>query len=108
MIDFNEETLISLRDAASILPRRRAGKRANVATLYRWTTIGVKGVVLESVQVGGCRCTSRAAIGRFFERLTAIRDAGLSAIPAPEPSRLPAHRRRSIEAAERKLAAAGI
>jgi hypothetical protein len=76
MIDFNEEALISLQEAARILPRRRAGRPVHVSCVYRWTQIGVKGIVLESVQVGGCRCTSRAALNRFFERLTQLSEAG--------------------------------
>jgi hypothetical protein len=108
MIDFNEETLISLQEAAKILPRRRAGRPVHVSCVYRWTQIGVKGIRLESVQVGGCRCTSHAALNRFFERLTAQSEAGRSIAPSPQPTRLSAARRKQIGAAERKLAAAGI
>ena len=71
MIVASTEELVSLRDAAKLLPRRRAGKRPHVATLYRWTTRGLRGVVLETLQVGGTLCTSREALQRFFERLTA-------------------------------------
>ena len=70
MIDPNTEHLISLAEAARLLPRRRAGKRPHVSCIYRWTTSGCKGVVLESLQVGGTRCTSREALARFFEALT--------------------------------------
>ena len=70
MIDPNSETLISLAEAARSLPRRRGGKRPHVSCLYRWTTSGCRGVVLESIQVGGTRCTSREALARFFQRLT--------------------------------------
>jgi hypothetical protein len=108
MIDFNEEALISLQEAAKILPRRRAGRPVHVSCVYRWTQIGVKGILLESIQVGGCRCTSRAALNRFFEKLTAQADAGRQSIPTPQPVRLSAARRKAIETAERKLAAAGI
>jgi hypothetical protein len=66
MVSLTEE-LVSLTEATKLLPKRRKGKRPNVATLYRWTTIGVRGIVLESVQVGGTRCTSREALQRFFE-----------------------------------------
>jgi hypothetical protein len=108
MIDFNEEALITLQEAAKILPRRRAGRPVHVSCVYRWTQIGVKGIRLESVQVGGCRCTSRAAIQRFFERLTQLSESGRAAPVTPPPQRLPAHRRKAIEAAEKNLAAAGI
>ena len=99
-IDPNSETLISLTEAAKLLPRRRGGKRPHVSCLYRWTTSGCKGVILESVQVGGTRCTSKAALGRFFEALTAASSAGP---PRPAPQRQCA-----AAAAERELDRQGI
>jgi len=69
-IDVTTEHLISLREAARLLPRRRKGKRPHVSCLYRWTTSGCRGVVLESVSVGGTRCTSREALARFIDRLS--------------------------------------
>jgi len=66
MIDSASETLISLADAAGELPRRRRGRKAHVSCLYRWSTAGCRGVVLESIQVGATRCTSREALQRFF------------------------------------------
>ncbi len=100
MIDPNTESLLSLTEAAKSLPPRRAGKRAHVSCLYRWTTTGCKGVVLESLQCGGTRCTSREALARFFEALTY---AG-----SPKTNRSPARRRRAVAAAERELAREGI
>ena len=76
MIDSASETLISLADAAEDLPRRRRGRKTHVSTLFRWTTTGCWGVVLESLQCGGTRCTSRQALQRFFERLSAPVQAG--------------------------------
>jgi hypothetical protein len=70
MIDPNSEVVISLAEAARDLPRRRAGKKPHVSCLYRWTTSGCRGVLLESVQIGGTRCTSKEALARFFRRLT--------------------------------------
>jgi hypothetical protein len=69
-IDSNSETLISLSDAARSMPARRRGKRPHVSCLYRWTVSGCTGVVLESLQCGGTRCTSRGAMARFFAALT--------------------------------------
>lgn len=66
MLNTVSETLVSLAEAARLL-----GK--HVATAYRWSTAGVRGVVLETIQVGGTRCTSREAVQRFCERLTAPR-----------------------------------
>ena len=95
------EDLFSLTEATKLLPRRRAGKRPNVATLYRWSTAGCKGIVLETIQIGGTRCTSREALQRFFDRLTAQR----SNHPLPVTPRVDT---RAVEAAEAVLDAAGI
>lgn len=102
MIDPNTETVVSLADAPKSLPPRRAGKRPHVSCLYRWTTTGCKGVVLESIQIGGTRCTSKEALARFFHRLT--RENGAT----PESRRSPARRRRAAERAERELERQGV
>ena len=97
MIDSSSETLLSLAEAASSLPRRRAGKKTHVSCVYRWTTKGCRGVVLESVQIGGTRCTSREALARFFDRLSRGDAADLP------PVRTPAQRQRAAERALREL-----
>ena len=70
MIDPNTEQLLSLPDAAALVPPRRASKNCARSTVYRWTTAGCRGVILESVQIGGTRCTSKEAMARFYQRLT--------------------------------------
>ena len=100
MIDPTAETLLSLTDAARLLPRRRGSKRPHVSCLYRWTTAGCKGVILESIQVGGTRCTSKEALARFFDRLTYADD--------PRVDRRPDRRQRAAQAAERELIQEGI
>ena len=99
MIDLNAEHILSLTDATKRLPKRRMGKRPHVATLYRWSTRGVRGVVLETIQIGGTRCTSTEALQRFAERLSC---PSTSDSPRFDTSRSE-HRR-----AERQLDAAGI
>jgi len=101
-IDPNRETLISLADAAKSLPRRRGGKKVHVSCAYRWTTTGCRGVILESIQIGGTRCTSKEALARFFHRLT--RGNGSES----ESPRSPARRRRAAETAERELERQGV
>lgn len=46
----------------------------NRATLHRWATDGLKGVRLEVIRIGGTTCTSKSALQRFFNALTAIED----------------------------------
>lgn len=69
-IDSKSENLISLNEAAKLLPKRRGGKRPHITCLYRWTTHGCRGVLLESIQVGATRCTSKEALDRFFQALS--------------------------------------
>jgi hypothetical protein len=100
-IDVTTEQLISLREAARNLPARRQGKKPHVSCLYRWTTRGCRGVVLESVSVGGTRCTSREALARFIQRLSAVERSA----PADDASPI---RRRKLETIERQLGDAGL
>ena len=100
MIDPDKEDVISLANAAKSLPRRRGNKAPHISCLYRWTKSGCKGVILESIQVGGTRCTSREALARFFDALT-FGDSH------NRPLQSTSQRRRAAEAAERRLAAEG-
>jgi len=53
MIDLQTETVLSFKDAADRLPRRRQGKKPHIATIYRWAMRGCRGVKLETLRVGG-------------------------------------------------------
>ena len=99
-IDPNSEILISLTEAARSLPTRRGGKRPHVSCIYRWTTAGCRGVILESLQCGGTRCTSKEALTRFMEALTYGADR-----PAV---RSPTNRRRAAERAIETLIREGV
>lgn len=68
MITLHEEVL-TFREATRRLPRRSSGRHPHPATLYRWATEGLRGVRLETIQVGGTLCTSIEALQRFFEQL---------------------------------------
>lgn len=86
MIDISTEKLVSFTQATKTLPQRRGGKRPHVATLYRWAQRGHKGIRLESLQIGGCKCTSMEALQRFFDRLSGapqadVQAAGLNSRP---------------------------
>ena len=100
-IDTTSEELISLTEAARLLPRRRKGKRPHVATLYRWSIRGVRGVCLETVQVGGTRCTSREAIARFIDRLSVANNGTGTTTIAPNSDK-------RAQAAENELDRLGI
>jgi hypothetical protein len=71
VIDMRNEEILTFQEAVERLPRRRQGKRSAPSTIYRWSSGGLRGVVLESICIGGTRCTSVEALERFFDRLTA-------------------------------------
>ena len=106
MIEPSSETPVSLTEAARLLPAQRAGQRPHVSCLYRWSTAGCKGVILETIQVGGTRCTSRQALTRFFRRLTGGNGPGAD---RPEtPLRRDRRRRRKVADAVRELQREGL
>jgi hypothetical protein len=111
MIDSQTEHVIPFTQASDESPRRRKGRKIHVSCFYRWSTVGCRGVILETIQIGGTRCTSREALQRFFERLSEFRQAGAvggqtSSVPSVG-SRTLAQRQRASAEAGRKLAEMG-
>jgi hypothetical protein len=104
MIDTATEAVLTLAQAAAELPRRRRGRKTHVSTLYRWTVSGCRGVILESIQIGATRATSRQALQRFFDRLTHARETG----DAPSAYRSANQRQRQSEAAAKELKKLGV
>lgn len=105
-IDMFKEEVISFAEAARRLPRRRAGRKPHVSVLYRWAKDGLRSqdgmeVRLETIQVGGTKCTSLEALQRFFDRLT-----GDTTIVYP-PRQTIRQREAAIRRAEERLEAAG-
>src|SRR4051795_8401887 len=101
VIDTRNETVVSLAQAADDLPRRRRGRKTHISTLYRWATVGCRGVVLETIQVGATRCTSREALQRFFERLSQPFQAGTIPGPVGRGRTLAQRQRAAAEAGQR-------
>ncbi len=103
MIEIASERLVTLTRATRHLPERRCGKKPSPATLWRWATKGCKGIILETLMVGGTRCTSLEALQRYFDALTAAAESGQP--PVSQSPLLTKSRQRQIEEAERRLAA---
>jgi hypothetical protein len=78
-------------------------KYIHCATFFRWSNKGCRGVVLETIQAGGTRCTSLEAIQRFFDAL-----ANADPSRPARSVRTPAARRRAIEKADKELAQIGL
>lgn len=73
-IDVFGEEMVTMSQAAKRLPRPRGTKSISPSTMWRWTNAGLKAedgqiVRLETVRIGGTRCTSIEALRRFFNRL---------------------------------------
>jgi len=62
MIDSTTETLLTAKQACTVFPRE-----VSLPTLWRWMLKGTRGVVLESIRIGGRRYTSKEACLRFVE-----------------------------------------
>ncbi len=72
-IDPISEQLITLNEAAGFCPRRYEGRKPHITTIRRWADCGYRGIQLETLQTPGGLCTSKEALCRFFNRLTATR-----------------------------------
>jgi hypothetical protein len=79
MIDIATESLLTLSQAARVRPLGRRGRPTHHSTVYRWISRGVRGCKLEAIRLGGTLYTSREALQRFGEALTAQTTGGHSA-----------------------------
>ena len=70
MINIATENLLSLSEAARVLPPVD-GKRPHVSTIWRWCRKGLNGVTLEYCRLGRRIVTSPEALGRFTNALAA-------------------------------------
>ena len=82
-IDVVGEHVLTFGAAAKHVGKLKGGKAIAFQTLHRWATKGCSGVVLETIFVGGCRCTSAEALQRFFKGITAARERSFV---TPEPA----------------------
>ena len=96
-MDVTNETLIAIRDVPRYLPTRSNGKRLHISAVYRWIQRGVRGVILESVRIGGSTYTSREGLQRFAECLSLMRPQ------PPPPSAPPSVRQRQIDRVEKAV-----
>src|SRR5262249_27113213 len=106
MIDISTESILSLRQAAKLLPSARQGRPVSFQCVLRWVLNGARGpdgqlIRLQGVRIGSRWLTSREAIQRFAEALT-------PEIATPAPSRTRRQRRREAQKAEQELERMGI
>lgn len=82
-IDAARESVLSFGEAARYVGKLKGGKAVAFQTLFRWATKGCRGVVLESICIGGTRCTSKEALQRFFDGVTRARASAPASETAP-------------------------
>jgi hypothetical protein len=70
MINSHLEPALSARAATKLPQIQRDGRSPNVSQIHRWWVRGIRGIVLESVVIGGSRCTSSAAVDRWIAKLS--------------------------------------
>ena len=94
-----DETIVTLCEAAAHVPCWRRGPKPHKSCMYRWSTTGCRGVVLETIQIGATRCTSIEALQRFFARLTQQRDRPSACeMTEPRQTRVPRNVDRELDA----------
>lgn len=111
MIDLNRETPVTLDEAPRLVPAINAvpGMEARPPlhrrTIYNWATRGKRGITLETASLGGILVTTREALARFFEHLTAARQQRLLDRPAAhQPTRRRSPATQNYEHARARLA----
>ena len=102
--DLLSEKLYPIPILARDIPGR-GGNPIHPGSMERWARMGVRGVRLEVALVGGQLTTSKEAVTRFIERVTAAR-MGLGD-PIPRPTRTARQRQRASERAVERLRSSG-
>ena len=82
-IDVARESVFSFGEAARYVGKLKGTKAVAFQTLFRWATKGCRGLVLETICVGGTRCTSKEALQRFFDGVTRARASAPATAAAP-------------------------
>lgn len=82
-IDVARESVLSFGETARYVGKLKGGRPIALQTLWRWATRGCSGVVLETIFVGGVRCTSKEALQRFFDAVTRARASAPASGVAP-------------------------
>ena len=103
--------VLTMGEAAKLLPAHRGEGTATVSSVWRWATTGAKAsdgriIRLETARFGGRNLTSRAALARFAAALSAAPKENEADAPSSQ-ARSPSERQRAAKAAACRLVAAG-
>ena len=107
-IDIEKEDVLSLTEATKVLPRVN-GKRPSICTLWRWCRKGLHGIHLDYIRIGRCIATSRQALNRFFNELSASDEPIVTPpVERPFPPVTSKSRQRALEEADRRCQEMGV
>jgi len=101
LISFKNEQVIPFSEVAQHFAFLNGGSGPHLVTVHRWASRGVRGRILESIRVGGRKCTSLEALQRFVDALS-------DPATAETPRQLTARRQAEISKANRELEALGV
>jgi hypothetical protein len=77
VIDSQTETVLTFAEAS-----KRLLTRPDISTLHRWRKRGIRNQRLETLLIGGKRCTSVEALERFFAAATAAGEQVTDLMPS--------------------------
>ena len=99
-INVDVEDMILFSDLPNHLPKKN-GKKISLPTCYRWRNTGLEGIRLEVCYIAGIVYTSKQALRRFDERVTAAKLAP----NVPMSKATPKQVAKAHEAAKKRLKA---
>jgi hypothetical protein len=73
MVGASNDRLLSVGDVREFIEKSYGIPRPDLATVYRWLSVGVAGVRLECVKIGRALMVRPSAIAAFIEKLTAAK-----------------------------------
>ncbi len=107
MIDVFTDELLTMTEAAKQCPKVR-GKRPSTPTMWRWATIGKRGVKLQHVWVGRNILTTKAALNDFFNAVGNAPAREKASVSGRVPKAIATDREREIGNARKRLMARGM
>jgi len=105
MIDSTAERVFPLDQIPAEAIPGRGGEPVHIVTLGLWHRRGVRGVRLETLMVGGRRCTSLEALARFYQAVSLAKNGDRE--PMAIATRTRREKNKAVREATRALKTAG-
>lgn len=66
----NQSEWLTPNQISDMIPSRMQGRNISAQTVRRWQLSGLRGIYLQSVMVGGVRCSTQEQVEKFISDLT--------------------------------------